>query len=60
MLRSMVVKLKSKMVERRYYKELNNLSDAALKDIGVSRGEIKHVSKTGRMPVSNLDNHLSD
>ena len=60
MLRSIVVKLKSKIDERRSYKELNNLSDAALKDIGVSRGEIKHILKSGRMPVSNLDNHLSD
>ena len=50
MLRSIVVKLKSKLAERKSRRELSKLSDETLKDIGISRGQIKYVSK-------NLDTH---
>jgi len=50
MLSRVAVKLKSKLAERKSRRELSKLSDETLKDIGISRGQIKYVSK-------NLDTH---
>ena len=41
MFKKLVKKLQESQMRRVQYWQLNNMSDAALKDIGITRGEIK-------------------
>jgi len=42
MFKKFIKALQESQMRRVSYWQLNNMSDAALKDIGVTRGEIKH------------------
>lgn len=53
---SIAIKLKKASIARKTYRELNGLSNAELKDIGINRGDIRAISQDvfyNNYPISN-------